>query len=135
MGLLYKEAGVNPIAGCLPMIIQMPFLIGIFYAIRDFHYLNQPVFLWMQDLAKPDPTYVLPVLSALTTYIQQKQTSTADMTQQNKMMLIFMPIFIGYISLTFPGGLVLYWVISNLIQIIQTWWMYRKKAEIQGEAS
>ena len=135
MGLLYKEAGVNPIAGCLPMVIQMPFLIGIFYAIRDFHYLNQPIFLWMQDLAKPDPTYVLPVLSALTTYVQQKQTSTADMTQQNKMMLIGMPIFIGYISLTFPGGLVLYWVISNSIQILQTWWMYRKKAEIQGEAS
>ncbi len=134
MALLYKEAGINPLAGCLPMIIQMPFLIGIFYAIRDFHYLDQPKFLWMQDLSHPDPTYILPILSALTTYLQQKQT-TSDMNQQNKMMMIFMPLFIGYISLTFPGGLVLYWVVSNIIQIFQQWLMYRKPAEIQGEAS
>jgi YidC/Oxa1 family membrane protein insertase len=57
-----------------------------------------------------------------------------DNSQQNKMMMIFMPLFIGYISLTFPGGLVLYWVISNLFQIAQQWWMYRKPAETVGEA-
>lgn len=130
---LYKEAGVNPLAGCLPLIVQMPFLIAIFFAIRDYHYVQQPPsFLWMTDLAQPDPTYILPILSALTTYIQQKQT-TAEMTQQTKMMMIFMPLFIGYISLSFPGGLVLYWVVSNLFQIFQQWFMYRNKSSVAGE--
>lgn len=127
MAKLYKDAGVNPLAGCLPLLIQMPFLIAIFFAIKDYQYLQQPNFLWMTDLAQPDPTYVLPVLSAATTWLQQKQTTT-EMTQQNKMMMIFMPLFIGYISLTFPGGLVLYWVVSNVVQIAQQWWMYRKPA-------
>ncbi|WP_122628459.1 YidC/Oxa1 family membrane protein insertase [Lucifera butyrica] len=131
--LLYKDAGVNPLAGCLPLVIQMPFLIAIFYAIRDYHYVQQPSFLWLADLAKPDHTYILPALSALTTYIQQRQTMT-DMTQQNKMMMIFMPLFIGYISISFPAGLVLYWAVSNMIQIFQQWWMYRKPAQIQREA-
>lgn len=133
MAALYKESGVNPLSGCLPLIVQMPILISIFFAIRDFQYLQQPNFLWMSDLAQPDHTYILPVLSAVTTWIQQKQTTT-EMTQQNKMMLIFMPLFIGYISLTFPGGLVLYWVVSNVIQIIQQWMMYRKRPAAQGEA-
>lgn len=127
MAAFYKTAGVNPLAGCLPLIIQMPFLIGIFYAIRDFQYAGQTSFLWLQDLSQPDPYYILPVVSALTTYIQQKQTTT-EMTQQNKMMMIFMPLFVGYISFTFPSGLVLYWSVGNLIQIAQQWFMYRKKA-------
>lgn len=134
MAALYKDAGVNPLSGCLPLIVQMPFLISIFFAIRDFHYEEQfQSFLWLSNLAHPDPTYILPVLSAATTYVQQKQTMT-DNSQQNKMMMIFMPLFIGYISLTFPGGLVLYWVVSNLFQIAQQWWMYRKPAETVGEA-
>lgn len=133
LGNLYKEAGVNPLAGCLPLIVQMPFLIAIFFAIRDYQYAQQPPsFLWMTDLSQPDPTYILPVLSALTTYIQQKQTTT-EMTQQNKMMMIFMPLFIGYISLTFPGGLVLYWVVSNLFQITQQWYMYRNNSSVTRE--
>lgn len=133
LATLYKEAGVNPLAGCLPLIVQMPFLIAIFFAIRDYQYAQQPPsFLWMTDLAQPDPTYILPVLSAVTTYIQQKQT-TSEMTQQNKMMMIFMPLFIGYISLTFPGGLVLYWVVSNIFQIIQQWFMYRNSSPAASE--
>ena len=104
MAALYKEAGVNPFAGCLPLIIQMPFLIGIFYAIRDYQYAQQPYFLGI-DLSQPDPTYILPILSALTTMFQQKQVTT-EMNQQAKMMMIFMPLFIGYISLSFPAGLV-----------------------------
>ena len=133
LATLYKEAGVNPLAGCLPLIVQMPFLIAIFYALRDYNYVQQPPsFLWMTDLAQPDPTYILPVISAVTTYIQQKQT-TSEMNQQAKMMMIFMPLFIGYISLTFPGGLVLYWVVSNLFQIFQQWFMYRNKSSVAGE--
>ena len=134
MATLYKEAGVNPLAGCLPLIVQMPILIGIFYAIRDYQYVQTPSFLWLTDLAKADPTYIFPVLSAATTYIQQKQTTT-EVTQQSKMMMIFMPLFIGYISTTFPAGLVVYWVMSNLVQIAQQWWMLRDTGEVKGGAN
>ena len=124
MAILYKESGVNPLAGCLPLVVQMPILMGIFYAIRDYQYVNIPSFLWITDLSGPDHLYILPILSAATTYIQQKQTTT-DTNQQAKMMMNLMPLFIGYISITFPAGLVLYWVVSNLFQITQQWWMYR----------
>jgi len=128
MSQLYKEAGTNPLSGCLPILLQMPILIGIFYALRDFDYIQQPSFLWMADLAQPDPFYVLPVLSALSTYVQSKQTTT-DSSAQSKMMVMFMPVFIGYISLTFPAGLVLYWVVSNLAQILQQAWMNRTQTK------
>lgn len=124
MARLYKESGVNPLAGCLPLLVQMPILMGIFFAIRDYTYVQTPNFLWMTDLSQADPTYVLPVVSAITTYISQKQVTDTS-NQQSKMMLMFMPVFIGYISITFPAGLVLYWVVSNIFQIIQQWFMYR----------
>lgn len=120
---LYKNEGVNPLAGCLPLVIQMPIMIGIFYGIRDYDYAAHPEivtsFLWLKDISLADPTYILPVLSALTTFIQTKQTMPAGGGAQNKMMAYFMPLFIGYISLTFPAGLVLYWVVMNIMQIAQ----------------
>lgn len=122
---LYKDAGVNPLAGCLPLLIQMPILMGMYYALYNFDYGEvAPTFLWLPSLSEPDPIYVLPVLSALTTFLQQKMTTT-EMTQQMKIMMIIMPVFIGWISLQFPSGLVLYWVTMNIVQIVQQWWMYR----------
>ena len=131
---LYKSEGVNPLAGCLPLLIQMPIMIGIFYGIRDYNYVAHPEivtsFLWLADISKADPTYVLPVLSALTTFIQTKQTKPANGGgAQNKMMMYFMPLFIGYISLTFPAGLVLYWVVMNIMQIAQQSIMNRAAAK------
>ena len=122
---LYKNEGVNPLAGCLPLIIQMPIMIGIFYGIRDFHYEGSASFLWMESISAPAPTYILTVLSALTTFIASKQTmpATGAVGAQNKMMMYFMPLFIGYISLTFPAGLVLYWVVMNIMQIGQQYMM------------
>ena len=130
---LYKSEGVNPLAGCLPLVIQMPIMIGIFYGIRDYDYAAHPEivtsFLWLKDISLADPTYILPVLSALTTYIQTKQTMPAGGGAQNKMMAYFMPLFIGYISLTFPAGLVLYWVVMNIMQIAQQSIMNRAAAK------
>ena len=84
--------------------------------------------MWLQSLAAPDPTYILPIVSALSTYVQSKQTITDVTNPQNKVMLYFMPVFIGYISLTFPAGLVLYWIITNFMQIGQQWLMMQKEA-------
>jgi len=122
---LYKTAGVNPLAGCLPLLIQMPFLASIFYAIRDFGYVSQPNFLWIKTLAVSDPLYLLPILAAVTTYFSSRQTMT-DSSQQSKMMLMVMPFFIGFMTLRFPAGLGLYWVVSNLVQIVQQRFLYRR---------
>ncbi len=123
---LYKEQGINPLAGCLPLLVQMPIMIGIFYGIRDFNYVGPTNFLWMQNISQPDPLFILPVLSALTTFVQSKQSMPDTSSAQNKIMLYFMPFFIGYISFKFPAGLVLYWVIMNLMQIGQQVLMERK---------
>lgn len=123
MGKLYKEMGVNPLSGCLPVIIQMPFLIAIFWALKAYPY--DPAFesfLWLPSLGHPDPLYILPVLSALSTFGIQNQMSGAQaaasdaQATQQKVMKIVMPLFIGYISLSFPSGLVIYWIISNVFQ-------------------
>lgn len=113
----YKETGFNPLAGCLPLLVQMPILIGIFWALRDFDYAATP-FLWVPNLGLPDPTYILPVISALATFVQTYQT-IPDTSGQNKYMLFGMPLFIGYISIQFPAGVVLYWTVTNILQVIQ----------------
>lgn len=129
MGLLYKDAGVNPLAGCLPLLAQMPFLMAMFYALQRIDYGGDPTFLWIHNLSHPDPFYILPVLSALSTFIVQKQTSSASnspqMQMQMKIMSVVMPLFIGWISCNFAAGLVIYWIVNNLMQILQQWWMYR----------
>lgn len=133
---MYKESGVNPLAGCLPLLVQMPILLAMFWAIKDFKYVGDTSFLWITNLAQTspsDPYYILPVLAAVTTYIQSKQTTMESSGQQAKMMLYIMPLFIGYITIGFPAGLGIYWVMSNIIQIMQQWWMYRKEP-VQGEA-
>ena len=134
MMALYKDTGVNPLAGCLPMLIQMPILMGMYYALYNFHFdEGKDVFFWLPSLSTPDPLYILPVLSAFTTFLMQKQT-TAEVNQQMKIMMIFMPLFIGFISLNFPSGLVLYWVTMNIVQIVQQWWMYRNMDNTPKEA-
>ena len=128
IGALYSEAGVNPLAGCLPLLIQMPILMGMYYALFNFQYPTPEAaeFLWLPSMSEADPLHILPVLAALTTYFQTRQTSDMSNTQM-KMMAYMMPLFIGFISWSFASGLVLYWVAMNCCQIVQQWWMYRGK--------
>ncbi len=130
---LYKTEGVNPLAGCLPLLIQMPIMIGIFYGIRDFNYVGPANFLWMDSIALKDPTFIFPVLSAVSSLIVSKMTMPGGGGgaggMQSKMMSYGMPIFIGYISIDFPAGLVIYWVVMNIMQIIQQ--LYMEKSGIK----
>ena len=124
---MYQEAGVNPRAGCLPVLVQMPILMGMYYSLYNLEYPSADAaqFLWLPSLSEADPYYILPILNVLTTFYQTRQTS--DMSNpQMKMMMLIMPLFIGFISLTFPSGLVLYWVVMNICQILQQWWIYRE---------
>ncbi|SJZ89413.1 YidC/Oxa1 family membrane protein insertase [Garciella nitratireducens] len=131
---LYDEYNYKPTAGCLPLLIQFPIIIGLFRVIQQPEVYVFPKgydvvhkFLWISDLSKPDPYYILPVLAAIFTYFsmkvstpqQQNAANTDTAAQTQKTMAMVMPIMIGFISLKFPAGLALYWVVSNLMQAIQ----------------
>ena len=135
LAALYQNAGVNPLAGCLPLLIQMPILMGMYYALYNFDYGGAtPSFLWLSSLSETDSSYILPILSALTTFLQQKMSMT-ETTSQTRVLMIIMPLFIGWISLNFPAGLVLYWVTMNIVQIAQQWWIIRNEEIEKKEAA
>ena len=116
---LYKEHKVNPVGGCLPMLLQMPAFISLFnilYMTVDLR--RAPFILWVTDLSVPDPYYVLPILMGVSMVIQQKIMPTTMDPTQAKMMLI-LPVFLTFLFLTFPAGLVLYWLTNNTLTILQ----------------
>ncbi|PIZ15809.1 protein translocase component YidC, partial [Candidatus Desantisbacteria bacterium CG_4_10_14_0_8_um_filter_39_17] len=113
---LYKRMKINPMGGCLPMIFQLPIFFALFTVLRDAIELrHSPFIFWIRDLSSKDPYYVLPILMGVTTFIQQKMTATDQ--QQKPMMTYFMTIFLTVIFLNFPAGLVLYWLITNILSI------------------
>jgi YidC/Oxa1 family membrane protein insertase len=125
---LYKKHKVNPMGGCLPMVAQIPIFYALYLALSVSVELQNATFLcfarlfgvdlWICDLAAHDPTYVLPVLMGVTMFIQQKMTPTAGDPRQAKMMLL-MPFIFTFMFLNLPSGLVLYWTVSNVLQILQ----------------
>lgn len=135
---LYREEKVNPIAGCLPLLLQFPVLIGLFYALRSSIGLRHaPFALWITDLSQPATLFVLPgldfpirllpLIMGGSMFVQQKMTPMTGMDPtQAKMMLIMMPVMMLFISYTFPSGLVLYWTVSNLLGIAQQYWIRSK---------
>lgn len=130
---LWREHNVNPLAGCLPVLIQLPILWAFFAALRAYDFRADPGFLWIADLASPDP-YVLPILTGVTTFLVTRMTSTAADPSQ-RVMLYGMPVFLAIVSRRFAAGLALYWVVSNLFQIVERYlvdWADRRAAK--GEA-
>jgi len=123
---LYKQNNANPLAGCLPLVIQMPILIVLFRTLLSFNYIDEQhaSFFWIPSLSVPDPFWILPVLAALTTFLQSKMTmSMTDPTQ--RMMVIMMPLLIGWISINMPSGMVLYWAMFNVMGIGQQYYINR----------
>ncbi len=116
---LYKEHKVNPVGGCLPMLLQMPAFISLFNILYMTVDLRQaPFMLWITDLSVPDPFYVLPILMGVSMVLQQKIMPTTMDPTQAKMMLM-LPVFLTFLFLTFPAGLVLYWLTNNVLTITQ----------------
>jgi YidC/Oxa1 family membrane protein insertase len=118
---LFQQYGVNPLAGCMPLIIQMPILFGFYQAIMRTEAISEHTFLWF-DLGNPDPYFILPILAGITTYLQQR-IIMGDVTNQNpqmKMMLYIMPVMIVVFAVTFPAALSLYWVVGNIFMIVQS---------------
>lgn len=130
---LYKEKGVNPLSSCLPLLIQMPILIAFYQSLYRLHYTNtaHAAFLWISNLSNKGTQegifgLILPILAALTTYYQQKISTVDPNDPTQKMMLFTMPLFIGYMAYTFQAGLALYWVVFNILSIIQQMWVNKK---------
>lgn len=119
---LFQSNGVNPLAGCLPLIVQMPILIALYNAIMRNHHINEHSFLWMQ-LGTKDPYYILPLCAALTTYLQQKMMKTQMNPQMQSLMFIF-PVMIFVMAMNFASALPLYWIYSNIFTIVQSYFIY-----------
>ena len=122
MMAMYKEQGANPMAGCLPLLIQFPILISLFRGLQNFQPADPTYYTLFSfwNLAKPDPTgFVLPVIVGLTTFLQQYITSPNATDQTQKMMLYAMPVLFGWMTRNFPAGLALYWIVFSVVGTIQ----------------
>ncbi|MYN04235.1 membrane protein insertase YidC [Pseudoduganella sp. DS3] len=129
---LYKTEKINPLGGCLPILVQMPVFIALYWVLNaSVEMRGAPWALWIHDLTKPDPYFVLPVLYAISMYITTRLNPQPADPMQAKMMM-FMPIAFSVMFFFFPSGLVLYWVVNNLLSIAQQW-VITKKFET-GEA-
>lgn len=134
---LFKREGANPMGGCIPMLIQFPFLVAFYSMLGSAIELRQAHFAWLHDLSSPDPLHVLPILIIITTLAVQKMTPQAGMDPaQQKVMTLMMPVMLGVISWNLSSGLCLYWVVGNLVSIIQQYWMNNTRfgQEMRAEA-
>ncbi len=123
---LYKKYKVNPVGGCLPMFLQIPVFIALYNVLlRAIELRGAPFVLWITDLASKDPYYVLPIVMGATMVLQQKMTPTAMDPKQAKMMMM-MPIVFTFMFLTFPAGLVIYWLVNNILGIAQQYYANKK---------
>ncbi len=125
---LYKTHKVNPMGGCLPMIVQIPVFFALYRILLDSIELRHaPFMLWIQDLSAKDPYYVTPLLMGVTMFLQQKMTpATGTNESQMKMMLYGMPVVFTFLFLNFPSGLVIYWLVNNILSVAQQALMLRK---------
>lgn len=123
---LYKKEKVNPMGGCLPMLIQIPVFIALYYVLIEAVQLRHaPFIFWIHDLSSKDPYYILPVLMGLTMLVQQKLNPPPPDPMQAKIMML-MPILFTVFFMTFPAGLVLYWFVNSLLSLLQQWWIMSK---------
>lgn len=123
---LYQKEKVNPFGGCLPVLMQMPVFIALYWALLESVELRQaPFFGWIQDLSVMDPYFILPLLMGVSMYVQTSLNPTPPDPTQAKVMK-FMPVMFTVFFLFFPAGLVLYWLTNNILSIIQQWYITRR---------
>ena len=132
MMALYKKEGANPLGGCLPMLLPMPIFIALYWVLFESVELRQaPFFLWIHDLAVMDPFFILPLLMGASTYWMQSLNPQMGDPMQQRMMKM-MPIMFTVLFLFFPAGLVLYWLVNNLLSIAQQQYVYRRAEQAQA---
>ncbi|WEL55588.1 membrane protein insertase YidC [Pseudomonas kermanshahensis] len=123
---LYKKEKINPLGGCLPILVQMPVFLALYWVLLESVEMRQaPWMLWITDLSIKDPFFILPIIMGATMFIQQRLNPTPPDPMQAKVMKM-MPIIFTFFFLWFPAGLVLYWVVNNCLSISQQWYITRR---------
>ena len=126
MMALYKSEKVNPLGGCLPLVIQMPIFLALYYMLSgSIELRHAPFILWIHDLSAQDPYYILPVLMGITMFFIQKMSPTTVTDPMQQKIMTFMPVIFTVFFLWFPSGLVVYYIVSNLVTILQQQLIYR----------
>lgn len=124
---LYKKEKVNPMGGCLPILVTMPIFLALYWVLVESVELRQaPWFLWIHDLTARDPYFILPALNMLVMWTTQKMTPAVGMDPMQQKMMQFMPLVFGVMMAFFPAGLVLYWVTNGSLGLLQQWWVGKK---------
>ena len=124
---LYKEHKVNPLGGCLPLLLQLPILFALFGVLKNGIIPKDSSFLWLK-LSVPDQFYILPVLNGAVSFLQQKLMGSADSNPQMKNMMYIFPIMMIMFSLKMPSGLQLYWLTSSILAVVQQYFIMKKGA-------
>lgn len=123
---MYKREKINPLGGCMPIVVQIPVFIALYWVLlASVEMRNAPWLGWVHDLASPDPFYILPVIMAITMFVQTKLNPAPPDPMQAKVMMI-MPLVFSVMFMFFPAGLVLYWVVNNILSIAQQWVITKK---------
>ncbi|MGX9419329.1 membrane protein insertase YidC [Vibrio sp. RC27] len=123
---LYKTEKVNPLGGCLPILLQMPIFISLYWALMESVELrHSPFFGWIHDLSAQDPYYILPILMGISMFVIQKMSPSTVTDPMQQKIMTFMPLMFMVFFLFFPSGLVLYWLVSNIVTLIQQTLIYR----------
>ena len=137
---LYKTYGVNPASGCVPILIQLPVFFGLYQALLTSLALRHASFItyfpgtdviWLADLSAKDPLYITPIVMGLTMFLQQRMSPPPAEPMQRKIMM-FLPLIFTVLFINFPSGLVLYWLVNNVLSILQQWLIMRKHSRSQG---
>ena len=123
---LYKKEKINPLGGCLPILVQIPVFIALYWVLLESVELRHaPFILWLDNLTEPDPFYILPLIMGVSMFVQQKLNPPPPDPMQAKIFMALPFVFTVFFAF-FPSGLVLYWTTNNLLSITQQWYITRK---------
>jgi YidC/Oxa1 family membrane protein insertase len=126
---LYKRHKVNPMSGCLPMVIQLPVFLGLYKALLySIELRHSPLFFWIQDLSAKDPYYITPIVMGATMFLQQKMSPTPGGNEIQAKMMMWMPVIFTFLFLNFPSGLVIYWLFNNILSIGQQYYINKRSS-------
>ena len=133
---LYKKEKINPMGGCLPILVQMPVFLALYWVlVESVELRHAPWIWWIQDLTARDPYFILPVLNVAVMWFTQKLQPAPGMDPVQQKMMQFMPVAFGVMMAFFPAGLVLYWVTNGALGLLQQWWMMKKHGEPAPKAA
>lgn len=133
---LYKKEKINPVGGCLPVLVQMPVFLALYWTLLEAVELRHAPWIgWIQNLTAPDPFFILPVINISVMWLTQKLTPMVGMDPMQARMMQFMPLVFGVMMVFFPAGLVLYWVTNGSLGLLQQWYMLRKYGDKPAKAA